>query len=91
MCWKEKIQWQSVTNGLGKDHVLRLPFLDSYPQKVVLHSITARFSLRPYDFVISHPILEHLSRDFEKTTITAVYHEQIRCFPYVELSDVPRL
>ena len=27
----------------------------SYPQKVVLHSITARFSLRPYDFVISHP------------------------------------
>jgi hypothetical protein len=28
MCWKEKIQWQSVTNGLGKEHVLRPPFLD---------------------------------------------------------------
>ena len=27
----------------------------SYPQKVALHSITARFTLRPYDFVISHP------------------------------------
>jgi putative Mn2+ efflux pump MntP len=23
MCWKEKIQWQSVTNGLRKEHVLR--------------------------------------------------------------------
>ena len=28
MCWKEKIQWQSVTNGLEKEHVLRPPFLD---------------------------------------------------------------
>ena len=27
MCWKEKIQWQSVTNGLRKEHVLRYPFL----------------------------------------------------------------
>ena len=27
MCWKEKIQWQSVTNGLQKEHVLRSPFL----------------------------------------------------------------
>ena len=27
----------------------------SCPRRVVLHSITARFSLRPYDFVISHP------------------------------------
>jgi hypothetical protein len=26
MCWKEKIQWQSVTNGLRKEHVLRSPF-----------------------------------------------------------------
>ena len=23
MCWKEKIQWQSVANGLRKEHVLR--------------------------------------------------------------------
>jgi hypothetical protein len=30
MCWKEKIQWQSVTNGLRKEHVLRSPFLDKY-------------------------------------------------------------
>jgi hypothetical protein len=29
MCWKEKIQWQSVTNGLRKEHVLRSPFLDN--------------------------------------------------------------
>ena len=28
MCWKEKIQWQSVTNDLGKEHVFRPPFLD---------------------------------------------------------------
>ena len=27
MCWKEKIQWQSVTNGFRKEHVLRSPFL----------------------------------------------------------------
>jgi hypothetical protein len=27
MHWKEKIQWQSVTNGLRKEHVLRSPFL----------------------------------------------------------------
>ena len=39
----------------------------SCPQKVVLHSITAQFCLRPYHFA-------HLSRDFEKTTITAMYH-----------------
>ena len=26
MCWKEKIQCQSVTNGLRKEHVLRPPF-----------------------------------------------------------------
>ena len=30
MCWKEKIQWQSVTNGLRKEHVLRPPFLTRY-------------------------------------------------------------
>ena len=42
----------------------------SYPQKVVLHCITARFSLRPYDFVISHPFWNicHV------TSITAMYH-----------------
>ena len=28
MCWKEKIQWQSVANGLRKEHVLLPPFLD---------------------------------------------------------------
>ena len=28
MCWKEKIQWQSVANGFRKEHVLRPPFLD---------------------------------------------------------------
>ena len=27
MCWKEKIQWQSVTNGLRKEHVLRPPIM----------------------------------------------------------------
>ena len=34
MCWKEKIQWQSVANGLRKEHVLRPPFLDK-----VLHHL----------------------------------------------------
>jgi hypothetical protein len=33
MCWKEKIQWQSVTNGLRKEHVLRSPF--SFLDKVL--------------------------------------------------------
>ena len=28
MCWKEKIQWQSVATGFPKEHVLRPPFLD---------------------------------------------------------------
>jgi hypothetical protein len=97
MCWKEKIQWQSVTNGNGlrKEHVLRSPFLfldkvlhfffmvicnslnlllKSLPQKVVLNSITARFCLRSYDFDICLPFFKHLSRDYEKTTITAMYH-----------------
>jgi hypothetical protein len=37
MCWKEKIQWQSVANGLRKEHVLRPPFLDK-----VLHHLYIR-------------------------------------------------
>ena len=32
MCWKEKIQWQSVTNGLRKEHVLRSRILDKVLQ-----------------------------------------------------------
>ena len=28
MCWKEKTQWQSVTNEPRKEHVLRPSFLD---------------------------------------------------------------
>ena len=43
----------------------------------MLHSITARVCLSSYDFVISLPfwlLFKHLSRDFEKTTITAMYH-----------------
>jgi hypothetical protein len=54
----------------------------SYPQKVVLHSITAWFCLRPYHFAI-WLIFEHLSRDFEKTMITAMYHG--RWFAYMIL------
>ena len=50
--------------------------LPSYSQKVVLHSITARFCLRSYDFDICLPFFKHLSRDYEKTTITAMYHER---------------
>ena len=48
--------------------------LPSYPQKVVLHSITARFCLRSYDSAICLPFFKHLSRDFEKTMTTAMYH-----------------
>jgi hypothetical protein len=46
------------------------------PYKVVLHSITARFCLRSYYSAIWLPFwlfFKHLSRDFEKTTITAMY------------------
>jgi hypothetical protein len=46
----------------------------SYPQKVVLQSITARFCLRSYDSAICLPFFKHLSHDYEKTTITAMYH-----------------
>ena len=40
----------------------------------MLHSITARFCLRSYDSAICRPFFKHLSRDYEKTTITAMYH-----------------
>jgi hypothetical protein len=43
MCWKEKIQWQSVTNGLRKEHVLRPPFLD----KVLHHFFSYGYLLFP--------------------------------------------
>ena len=43
----------------------------SYPQKVVLHSIAARFCLRSYDSAIFQTFFKHLS---QKTTITAMYH-----------------
>ena len=52
----------------------------SYPQKVVLHSITARFCFRPYHSTF---IFKHLSRDFETYTITAMYHG--RLFAYMIL------
>jgi hypothetical protein len=72
---------------------------------VVLHLITARFCLRPYHFVIWLSFSNIWLRDFEKTTITAMYHgrwfaykcadpeleRQIRCFPYGERFDVSRL
>jgi hypothetical protein len=35
---------------------------------------TARFCLRSYDSAICLPFFKHLSRDYEKTTITAMYH-----------------
>jgi hypothetical protein len=44
MCWKEKIQWQSVTNGLRKEHVLRPPFLN----KVLHHFFSS------YGFIHNH-------------------------------------
>jgi hypothetical protein len=45
--------------------------------KMVLHSITARFCLRSYYSAIWLPFWlfsKHLSRDFVKTTITAMHH-----------------
>jgi hypothetical protein len=58
----------------------------------------------PYTLSFRHFTFKHLSRDYEKTTITAMYHgrwtwkcadpeleRQIRCFPYGERSDIPRL
>jgi hypothetical protein len=47
---------------------------------VVLNSITARFCLRSYDSAICLPFFKHLSRDYEKTTITAMH--QGRWFAY---------
>jgi hypothetical protein len=40
----------------------------------MLHTITARFCLRSYYSAIWLPFFKHLSRDYEKTTITAMYH-----------------
>jgi hypothetical protein len=37
-------------------------------------NITARFCLRSYDSSICFPFFKHFSRDYEKTTITAMYH-----------------
>ena len=39
MCWKEKIQWQSVTNGLRKEHMLRSPFLNKVLQHFFSYAI----------------------------------------------------
>jgi hypothetical protein len=41
----------------------------------------ARFCLRFYDSTICLPFFKHLSRDYEKTTITAMYHG--RWFAYI--------
>jgi hypothetical protein len=41
---------------------------------LLLKSVTARFCLRSYDFDLCLPFFKHLSRDYEKTTITAMYH-----------------
>ena len=46
----------------------------SHPQKAVPHPTTARFRPRSHDSAICPPLLKHLSRDYEKTTITAMYH-----------------
>jgi hypothetical protein len=69
-CWQSKI-WGTKSSLGQKESILTCTV--TYPQKVVLHSITARFFLRPYHFAISLTF-KHLSRDFEKTTITAMYH-----------------
>ena len=53
----------------------------SYPQKVVLHSITARFCLRPYHFAIWLSFSNICHMTFEKTMITAMYHG--RWFAYM--------
>jgi hypothetical protein len=39
MCWKEKIQWQSVTNGLRKEHVFPPFLLLLEPSNVRAHYI----------------------------------------------------
>jgi hypothetical protein len=49
MCWKEKIQWQSVANGLRKEHVLRPPFLD----KVLHHFFFLWLSVSIIFFVVN--------------------------------------
>jgi hypothetical protein len=56
----------------------------SYPQKVVfIHSITARFCLRPHHFAIWLSFSNICHMTFEKTMITAMYHG--RWFAYMIL------
>ena len=62
-------------SGLSHFHVSWLSdFYPSCHQKVVLHFITAQVCLRSYDSAICLPFFKYLSRDYEKTTITAMYH-----------------
>jgi hypothetical protein len=60
MCWKEKIQWQSVTNVLRKEHVLRSPFLD----KVCYTPLQYDFALDPMIL----PFVFHFSNICHVTT-----------------------
>jgi hypothetical protein len=76
-CYQRASKRACVTSplfGQGTTSFFFLMVIYPYPQKVVLHSITARFCLRSYDSAICLPFFKHLSRDYEKTMITAMYH-----------------
>ena len=57
MCWKEKIQWQSVTNVLRKEHVLRSPFFvfgqgtTFFPLMVICNSLNLLLKSLPINII----------------------------------------
>jgi hypothetical protein len=67
MCWKEKIQWQGVANGLRKEHVLRPPFLDKvlhhfFFLMVICNSLLLLKSLPSVTVIIQLVSRDHVCR-----------------------------
>jgi hypothetical protein len=75
MWWKEKIQWQSVTNGLRKEHVLRPPFLDKVLHHFFFLMVICN-SLLLSDFIFyQKPLYKSLHQSFFYSFITILPSE----------------
>jgi hypothetical protein len=76
MCWKEKIQWQSVTNGLRKEHVLRFLMVICNSLNLLLKSLPIniinciKFYVSPIIFLFIH---NHLT--LRKWCYTPLLHD----------------
>jgi hypothetical protein len=66
-----------------------ITILPSETEKVVLHSITARFSLRPYDFVISSERACATSPLFGQGTTSYFFFLMVICNSLLLLKSLP--